>query len=102
MRAKGLQTKSQAYMLPDLRYEVCKANLDQVEYGLVIFTWGNVSGIDRSKGFVVIKPSGVSYDEMKPEDMVILDLDGKLVEGNLKPSSDAPTHRVLYRSFPVI
>jgi L-ribulose-5-phosphate 4-epimerase len=87
-------------MLPDLRYEVCKANLDLVKYGLVIFTWGNVSGIDRSKGFVVIKPSGVSYDDMKPEDMVILDLEGKLVEGTLKPSSDTPTHLVLYHAFP--
>jgi L-ribulose-5-phosphate 4-epimerase len=89
-------------MLPDLRHEVWKANLDLITYGLVCFTWGNVSGIDRSKGFLVIKPSGVSYDDMKPEDMVILDLDGKLVEGNLKPSSDTPTHLVLYRSFPAI
>jgi L-ribulose-5-phosphate 4-epimerase len=86
-------------MLPDLRYEVCKANLDLVKHRLVIFTWGNVSGIDRSKGFVVIKPSGVSYDDMKPEDMVILDMDGKIVEGNLKPSSDTPTHLVLYKAF---
>jgi L-ribulose-5-phosphate 4-epimerase len=78
-------------MLSDLRYEVCKANLDLVKYGLVIFTWGNVSGIDRSKGFVVIKPSGVSYDALKPEDMVIVDMDGKVVEGDLKPSSDTPT-----------
>ena len=86
-------------MLPDLRYEVCKANLDLVRHGLVIFTWGNVSGIDRSKGFVVIKPSGGAYDDMKPEHMVILDLEGKLVEGTLKPSSDTPTHLVLYKAF---
>lgn len=89
-------------MLPDLRYEVYKANLDLVKYGLVIYTWGNVSGIDRSKGFVVIKPSGVSYDNMKPEDMVILDMEGKIVEGNLKPSSDTPTHLVLYKAFPTL
>ncbi len=89
-------------MLSDLRYEVCKANLDLVKYGLVIFTWGNVSAVDRSKGFVVIKPSGVSYDDMKPEDMVILDMNGKLVEGSLKPSSDTPTHLVLYNAFPTV
>jgi L-ribulose-5-phosphate 4-epimerase len=89
-------------VLPDLRYEVYKANLDLVKYGLVIYTWGNVSGIDRSKGFVVIKPSGVSYDNMKPEDMVILDMEGKIVEGNLKPSSDTPTHLVLYKAFPTL
>lgn len=89
-------------MLPDLRYEVCKANLDLVKYGLVIFTWGNVSAVDRSKGFVVIKPSGVSYDDMKPEDMVILDMNGKIVEGSLKPSSDTPTHLVLYNAFPTV
>ncbi len=86
-------------MLSDLREQVYKANLDLVKYGLVIFTWGNVSGIDRSKGLVVIKPSGVSYDDMKPEDMVIVDLEGKIVEGRLKPSSDTPTHIVLYKSF---
>lgn len=86
-------------MLSDLREEVYKANLDLVKYGLVIFTWGNVSGIDRSKGLIVIKPSGVSYDDMKPEDMVIVDLEGKIAEGKLKPSSDTATHIVLYKAF---
>jgi L-ribulose-5-phosphate 4-epimerase len=86
-------------MLEKLKEEVWKANLDLVKHGLVIFTWGNVSGIDRQHGMVVIKPSGVSYDTMKPYDMVVLDLYGKVVEGNLKPSSDAPTHLVLYRQF---
>lgn len=90
-------------MLEKLKEEVCKANLELVEHGLVIFTWGNVSGIDREKGLVVIKPSGVSYDNMKPEDMVVVDLNtGKVVEGSLKPSSDTPTHLVLYRAFPEI
>ena len=87
-------------MLEKLKEEVCKANLELVEHGLVIFTWGNVSGIDREKGLVVIKPSGVSYDDMKPEDMVVVDLTtGERVEGNLKPSSDTPTHLALYRAF---
>ena len=71
-------------MLEELKDKVCKANLDLVKHGLVIFTWGNVSAIDRSSGLVVIKPSGVSYDTMKPEDMVVVDLDGNIVEGNLK------------------
>lgn len=86
-------------MLEELKNEVCKANLDLVKHGLVIFTWGNVSAIDRSSGLVVIKPSGVSYETMKAADMVVLDLEGKIVEGNLKPSSDAPTHLELYRNF---
>ena len=86
-------------MFEKLKEEVWKANLDLVKYGLVIFTWGNVSGIDRKQGMVVIKPSGVSYDAMTPSDMVVLDLYGKVVEGKLKPSSDAPTHLVLYRQF---
>jgi len=86
-------------MFEKLKEEVWKANLDLVKYGLVIFTWGNVSGIDRKQGMVVIKPSGVSYDAMTPSDMVVLDLHGKVVEGKLKPSSDAPTHLVLYRQF---
>ena len=86
-------------MLENLKEEVWKANLDLVKHGLVIFTWGNVSGIDRASGLVAIKPSGVSYDVMKPSDMVILDLEGRVVEGTLKPSSDAPTHLELYRSF---
>ena len=86
-------------MLEKLKEEVFLANLDLVKHGLVIFTWGNVSGIDREKGLVVIKPSGVSYDKMKPKDMVVLNLYGKVMEGNLKPSSDTPTHLVLYRQF---
>jgi L-ribulose-5-phosphate 4-epimerase len=89
-------------MLEELKQEVFQANLDLVKHGLVLFTWGNVSGIDRKKGRIVIKPSGVSYDDMKPEDMVVLDLDGKIVEGRLKPSSDTATHLVLYQSFPNI
>lgn len=90
-------------MLEKLKEEVCKANLDLVKHGLVIFTWGNVSGIDREKGLVVIKPSGVSYDNMKPSDMVVVDLNtGEVVEGDLRPSSDTPTHLVLYRAFPEI
>lgn len=88
-------------MLEKLKEEVCKANLELVAHGLVIFTWGNVSGIDREKGLVVIKPSGVSYDNMRPEDMVVVDLmTGEVVEGNLRPSSDTPTHLVIYRAFP--
>ncbi|MCH5246785.1 MAG: L-ribulose-5-phosphate 4-epimerase [Muribaculaceae bacterium] len=86
-------------MLEELKQKVFQANLDLVKHGLVIFTWGNVSGIDREKGLVAIKPSGVDYDTMKPEDMVIVDLDGNIVEGNLRPSSDTPTHLVLYRAF---
>lgn len=85
-----------------LRKDVFKANLDLVSHGLVIFTWGNVSAIDREKGIVIIKPSGVSYDVMKPEDMVLIDLSGKVLEGNLKPSSDTATHLVLYKAFPEI
>jgi L-ribulose-5-phosphate 4-epimerase len=86
----------------DLKQSVFQANLDLVKHGLVIFTWGNVSGIDRKKGLVVIKPSGVSYDDMKPEDMVVLDLDGNIVDGKLKPSSDTATHLALYKAFPTI
>lgn len=87
-------------MLEKLKAEVCKANLDLVTKGLVIETWGNASGIDRTQGLVVIKPSGVPYDGMKPEHMVVVSLaDGKVVEGNLKPSSDTATHLVLYRAF---
>ena len=87
-------------MLKKLKQEVFEANLDLVKHDLVIFTWGNVSGIDREKGLVVIKPSGVSYDHMKEEDMVVLDLDGKVVDGKLKPSSDTATHLALYKAFP--
>lgn len=89
-------------MLEKLKEEVCQANLDLVKHGLVIFTWGNVSAIDRKSNLVVIKPSGVSYDNMKSSDMVVLDLYGKVVEGSLNPSSDTPTHLVLYRQFPNI
>lgn len=86
-------------MLDQLKKEVCQANLDLVRHGLVLFTWGNVSAIDREKGLVVIKPSGVSYDNMKAEDMVVVDLDGNVVEGQYKPSSDTATHVVLYKNF---
>ncbi len=90
-------------MLEKLKAEVCKANLDLVAEGLVIQTWGNASGIDRERGLVVIKPSGVPYDGMKPEHQVVVSLEtGKVVEGNLNPSSDTPTHLVLYRAFPKI
>jgi L-ribulose-5-phosphate 4-epimerase len=89
-------------MLKQLRQEVLQSNLDLVKHGLVIFTWGNVSGIDREKSLVVIKPSGVSYDDMTPEDMVVLDLNGKIVEGKLKPSSDTATHLALYNAFPAV
>ena len=89
-------------MLEELKQLVCKANLELPRYGLVTFTWGNVSGIDREKGVVVIKPEGVEYDEMKPEHMVVVDLSGKVVEGNLRPSSDTDTHVVLYRAFPAL
>ena len=90
-------------MLEELKEKVFKANLDLVKHNLVIFTWGNVSGIDREKGLVVIKPSGVSYETMKASDMVVVDLKtGKVVEGGLNPSSDTPTHLVLYRAYPEI
>jgi L-ribulose-5-phosphate 4-epimerase len=89
-------------MLERLKKEVFEANIDLVKHGLVIFTWGNASAIDRKSGLVVIKPSGVSYDAMKPGDMVTVDLDGKIVDGILKPSSDTATHLALYRSFPEI
>jgi len=85
-------------MLEKLKQEVFQANLDLVKYGLVIFTWGNVSGIDRDSSLVVIKPSGVSYDDMKAEDMVIVDLDGNIVEGSYKPSSDTATHIEIYKA----
>ena len=89
-------------MLEALKEKVCRANLDLVKYGLVIFTWGNASAIDRESGLVVIKPSGVPYDGMKPSDMVVVDLEGKVVEGSLNPSSDTPTHVELYKAFPEI
>jgi L-ribulose-5-phosphate 4-epimerase len=86
-------------MLEELKQSVLKANLSLVDLGLVLFTWGNVSAIDREKGLVVIKPSGVGYDVMKPQDMVVVDLEGNIVEGDLRPSSDTPTHLELYRKF---
>jgi L-ribulose-5-phosphate 4-epimerase len=86
-------------MLQELKEKVLEANLSLVRHGLVIFTWGNVSGIDRETELMVIKPSGVSYDKMKVGDMVVVNLEGKVVEGKLNPSSDTPTHLVLYRSF---
>ena len=89
-------------MLEQLKKTVCDANLLLPKYGLITFTWGNVSAIDRETGLVVIKPSGVSYEEMKPEDMVVVDLDGKVVEGTLRPSSDTPTHVELYKAFPAL
>jgi L-ribulose-5-phosphate 4-epimerase len=88
-------------MLEQLKELVFQANLLLPKHGLVVFTWGNVSGIERQQGLVVIKPSGVSYEEMKAEDMVILEVEtGKVVEGKLKPSSDTPTHIELYKAFP--
>ena len=89
-------------MLEELKRKVFEANLLLPEYGLVVFTWGNVSGIDREKGLVVIKPSGVEYDTLKAEDMVVTDLNGSVVEGHYKPSSDLMTHLEFYRSFPNI
>ncbi|MBQ1324911.1 MAG: L-ribulose-5-phosphate 4-epimerase [Solobacterium sp.] len=85
-----------------LKEEVCRANLLLPKYGMVTFTWGNVSAIDRESGLFVIKPSGVEYDVMKPEDMVVVDLEGNVVEGRYRPSSDTPTHLVFYREFPNI
>ncbi len=90
-------------MLEELKEQVCAANLELAARGVVIYTWGNVSGIDRESGAVVIKPSGVDYDGMKPADMVVVDLEtGKVLEGDLKPSADTPTHLELYRAFPDI
>ena len=87
-------------MLEQLKKEVLEANLELPKYGLVTFTWGNVSGYDPESGLVVIKPSGVSYDGMTVDDMVVVDLEGKVVEGTKKPSSDTPTHLALYRAWP--
>jgi len=89
-------------MLKGLKNIVFKANLDLVKHGLVIHTWGNVSARDRDSGLIVIKPSGVDYESMKPEDMVVIDPEGKFVEGKFKPSTDAPTHLLLYNSWPEI
>lgn len=88
--------------MEDLKQKVLEANLELVRQGLVIYTWGNASGIDRERGLVVIKPSGVSYDSLTMDDLVTVDLDGRVVEGRLKPSSDTPTHLVLYKAFPNI
>ena len=89
-------------MLEQLKKEVYQANMDLVKHGLVVFTWGNVSGIDREKGLFVIKPSGVPYEELKPDHMVVLDLRGNKVEGDMTPSSDTATHLLLYNRFPEI
>lgn len=86
-------------MLEALRKEVCRANRELPDSGLVILTWGNVSGFDRQQGLMVIKPSGVAYDKLEPRHMVVVDLDGRVVEGDLRPSSDTPTHLALYRAF---
>jgi len=88
--------------LQQLKEIVCRANLDLVRHNLVLFTWGNVSAIDREKGLVVIKPSGIAYDEMTAEQMVAVDLEGKIIDGKYKPSSDTATHLVLYKHFPQI
>jgi L-ribulose-5-phosphate 4-epimerase len=87
-------------MLKNLKKTVCKANLDLVKHGLVIFTWGNVSGYDPEKKLVVIKPSGIDYKDLIAEDMVVVDLEGNIVDGSMKPSSDTPTHIELYKNWP--
>lgn len=87
-------------MLEELKQQVYEANMELPRRGLVTYTWGNVSGIDREKGLFVIKPSGVEYDELRPEDLVVMDLEGNQVEGELNPSSDTKTHLELYRAFP--
>ena len=89
-------------MLEALKKEVYEANMALVKHDLIVFTWGNVSGIDREKGLFVIKPSGVEYDKLTPEDMVVVDLEGNVVEGRYKPSSDTPTHLELYKAFPTL
>ena len=89
-------------MLEALKEQVLRANLDLVKYGVVIFTWGNVSAVDRETGLVVIKPSGVDYSVMKAEDMVVVDIDGNRVEGRLNPSTDLPTHLEIYKAYPEV
>lgn len=89
-------------MLEEIKKQVYKANMELPRYGLVTFTWGNVSGIDKESGLFVIKPSGVDYDKLTPEDMVVMDLQGNKIEGRFKPSSDTPTHLELYKAFPEI
>jgi len=86
----------------NMKHTVLQANLDLVKHGLVLFTWGNVSAIDRKTGLITIKPSGLSYDAMTAEDMVVVDLEGNVVQGTLRPSSDTPTHIELYKAFPEI
>jgi L-ribulose-5-phosphate 4-epimerase len=89
-------------LLESLRTSVLEANLELVKRGLVLYTFGNASGVDREQGLIVIKPSGVDYDDLRPEHMVVTDMFGKIVDGNLKPSSDLDTHTLLYREFPTI
>src|SRR2546429_273499 len=89
-------------LLPDLHKAVLEANLELVRRGLVLYTFGNASGIARDEGLVVIKPSGVPYEKLTPEDLVVTDLGGKVIEGSLRPSSDLPTHLILYREFATI
>ena len=89
-------------MFEQLKIDVCRANKELVALGLVILTWGNASAIDRKTGIIGIKPSGVAYEKLRPKDIVLVDLNGKLIEGNLRPSSDTPTHIEIYKSFPEI
>jgi len=100
MRALRFRTtEKDKIMLKKLKEQVYLANMELPKMGLILFTWGNVSGIDRKRGLVVIKPSGVEYSALAPEDMVVVDLDGNVIEGDFKPSSDTPTHLELYRRF---
>ena len=89
-------------MLEELKKQVYEANMELPRRGLITYTWGNVSGIDRERGYFVIKPSGVDYDKLTPDDMVVMDLEGNKIEGDLKPSSDTPTHLELYKKYPDI
>lgn len=98
----GTSGGNERFMLEKLKNDVYAANMALVRYNLILFTWGNVSGIDREKGLFVIKPSGVEYDKLTPDDMVVTDLEGNVVEGHYKPSSDTPTHLELYRAFPTV
>lgn len=102
MRQRYTSLRRRANMLEELKKQVFEANLLLPKYGLITFTWGNVSGIDREKGIVAIKPSGVEYDHMSVEDIVLCDMDGNVVEGKLKPSSDLMTHLAFYKNFPNI
>ena len=89
-------------MLEMLKQQIYEANMELPRRGLVTYTWGNVSGIDRESGLFVIRPSGVDYEKMRPEDMVVMDLEGNQIEGSMRPSSDTPTHLELYKAFPQI